>query len=67
MGLALGGVGRGDGVDDGLGLLVPDLLIVFDDVAEVVSPAVVRLPHAHTIVRQVDVAIVAEDCLHTYR
>lgn len=63
VGLALGGVGRGDGVDDGLGLLVTDLLVVVDDVAQVVAAAVVRLAHRHAVVRQVDIAVVAEDCV----
>lgn len=62
VGLALGGVRRRDAVDDGLGLLVADLLVVVHDVAQVVAPAVVGLAHAHRVVRQVDVAVVAEDC-----
>lgn len=62
VGLALGGVGGGDAVDDGLGLLMADLLVVVDDVAQVVAPAVVGLAHAHGVVRQVDIAVVAEDC-----
>lgn len=62
VGLALGGVGGGDGVDDGLGLLVADLLVVIDDVAQVVAARVVRLAHAHRVVREVDIAVVAEDC-----
>lgn len=45
VGLALGGVGRGDGVNDGLGLFVADLLVVVYDVAQVVSAAVVCLAH----------------------
>lgn len=61
MGLALGGVGGGDGVDDGLGLLVADLLVIVDDVAQVVAARVVRLAHAHRVVREVDIAVVAED------
>jgi len=36
-------------------------LVVVDYVAQVVPAAVVRLPHAHRVVRQVDVAVVAED------
>lgn len=63
VGLALGGVGGGDGVDDGLGLLVADLLVVVDDVAQVVATRVVRLAHAHRVVREVDIAVVAEDCV----
>lgn len=51
MGLALGGVGGSDGVDDGLGLLVTDLLVVVDDVAQVVAAAVVGFAHAHRVVR----------------
>lgn len=101
MGLAFGGVGRGDGVDDGLGLFVADFcgragvfsmlvggvavvvvvggsvvvvaweeaagwrgrltLVVVDDIAEVVAAGVVGLPHAHRVVREVDIAIVAKD------
>lgn len=63
VGLAFGGVGGGDGVDDGLGFLVADLLVVVDDVADVVAACVVGFAHAHGVVRQVDVAVVAEDCL----
>lgn len=57
--LAFGGVGRGDGVDDALGLLVTDLLVVFDDVAQVVTTAVVSLAHAHRVVGEVDIAVIA--------
>ncbi len=62
VGLAFGGVGRRDAVNNRLGLLVSDLLVVVDDVAQVVSAAVVRLAHAHRVVRQVHIAVVAEDC-----
>lgn len=41
-----------------------NLLVVFDDVAEVIATAVVCLPHAHAIVREVDVAVVAEKLRH---
>ncbi len=41
-----------------------DGLVVVDDVAEVVAPAVVGLAHAHGVVRQVDVAVVAEELGH---
>lgn len=40
---------------------MPDLLVVVDDVAQVVSAAVVSLAHAHRVVREVHVAVVAED------
>ena len=43
---------------------MPDLLVVFHDVAEVVAPAVVGFAHAHRIVREVDVAVVAEEFGH---
>ena len=43
---------------------MPDLLVVVDDVAQVVAAAVVCFPHAHTIVREVDVAVVAEELGH---
>lgn len=87
VGLALGGVRVGDGVDDGLGLFVADFcgrgdvststgswrtracpqyrrkgqltLVVVDDVADVVSAAVVSLAHAHRVVRKVHIAVVA--------
>lgn len=61
VGLALGGVRRGDGVDDGLGFFVANLLVVVDDVAQVVAAAVVGLAHAHAVVREVDIAVVAKD------
>jgi hypothetical protein len=64
VGLALGGVGGGDGVDDGLGLFVADLLVIVDDVSQVVSAAVVGLAHAHGVVREVDIAVVAEEFGH---
>jgi hypothetical protein len=35
--------------------------IVGHHVADVISPAVVRLAHAHRVVREVDVAVVAEN------
>ena len=37
-------------------------LVVVDNIAEVVAARVVRLSHAHAIVREVDIAIVAKDC-----
>lgn len=80
MGLAFGGVGVGDGVDDGLGLFVTDFceerlakngdsagnrerltLVVINNVAEMVATAVVGLAHAHGVVREVDIAIIAKD------
>lgn len=64
MCLAFGGVGGGDGVDYGLGFFVADLLVVVDYVAEMVAAAVVRLPHAHGVVREVDIAVVAEEFGH---
>lgn len=36
-------------------------LVVVDDIAEVVAAGVVGLPHAHGVVREVDIAIVAKD------
>jgi hypothetical protein len=51
VGLALGGVGGGDGVDDGLGLFVADLLVVVDYIAEVVAAGVVRFADGHGVVR----------------
>ena len=37
-------------------------LVVVDDITKVVTSAVVCLAHTHRVVRQVDIAIVAEDC-----
>lgn len=37
-------------------------LVVVHHVAQVVAAAVVGFAHAHAVVRQVDVAVVAEDC-----
>lgn len=34
-------------------------LVVFYDVSQVVSAAVVRLSHAHGVVREVDIAVIA--------
>jgi hypothetical protein len=36
-------------------------LVVVDNVAQVVAAAVVGFAHAHRVVREVDVAVVAED------
>lgn len=61
MGLTLGSIRRGDGIDNGLCLLVTDLLVVVDNIADVVATCVVSLAHAHRVVCQVDIAIVAKD------
>lgn len=47
----LGVIAVGDAVDNALGLLVPNLLVVVDDVAEVVAAGVVGFAHAHAVVR----------------
>ena len=62
--LPLGVIAVGDAVDDALRLLVPDLLVVLDDIAEVVAAGVVGFAHAHAVVREVDVAVVAEEFRH---
>lgn len=41
-----------------------DLLVVVDDVSEVVPSAVVCFPDAHGVVREVDIAVVAEKFRH---
>lgn len=61
MGLAFSGVRGSDGVDDGLRFLVADLLVVVNDVAEMVSATVVCLAHAHAIMREIDIAVIAKD------
>jgi hypothetical protein len=58
------GVGRGDGVYDTLRLLVPDLLVVIDDISQVISTAVVSFSHRHGIVCQIDITVVAEELRH---
>ena len=44
-----------------------NLLVVVDDVAQVVAAGVVRLAHAHRVVREVDIAVVAEELGHGRR
>ena len=39
-------------------------LVVLDDVAQVVAAAVVGLAHAHRVVGEVDIAVVAEELRH---
>lgn len=41
-----------------------DLLVVVDDIAQVVAAGVVRLAHAHGVVGEVDIAVVAEELRH---
>lgn len=41
-----------------------DLLVVVDDVAQVVATRVMRLAHAHGVVGEVDIAVVAEELRH---
>lgn len=62
--LALCGVGGGNGVDDGLGLFLADLLVVVHHVSQVVSTGVMRLAYAHRVVCQVDITVVAEEFGH---
>jgi hypothetical protein len=62
--LALGVVGVGYAVDDLLCLVARYLLVVGLYVAEVVAPVVVRFAHAHAVVREVHIAVVAEELRH---
>ena len=41
-----------------------DLLVIVDDVAQVVATRVMRLAHAHGVVGEVDIAVVAEELRH---
>jgi hypothetical protein len=41
-----------------------NLLVVVDDVAQVVATRVMRLAHAHGVVSEVDIAVVAEELWH---
>jgi hypothetical protein len=43
---------------------VADLLVVVDDIAKMITTAVVRFTHTHGIVSEVDIAIVAEEFRH---
>jgi hypothetical protein len=42
-----------------------DLLVILDNIADVIAPVVVSLPHAHGVMREVNVAVVAEECTYT--
>ena len=57
-------VGVCNTVDDLLCLVAGYLLVVGLDVSEMVATVVVRLAHAHTVVRKVDIAVVAEELGH---
>jgi hypothetical protein len=61
VGLAFGCVRRSNAIDDGLGFLVSNLLIIVDDVTQVIATAVMRLAHTHRVMCQVHIAIIAED------
>ena len=41
-----------------------NLLVVVDYIAQVVAARVMRLAHAHRVVGQVDIAVVAEEFRH---
>ena len=43
---------------------MPNLLVVFDDVAEMVAAAVVGFADGHAVVGKVDVAVIAEELGH---
>jgi hypothetical protein len=64
MRLALGGVGRGNGVYDRLRLFMTNLLVVIDDISQVVPAAVVSLADAHGVVCKVHIAVVAKKLGH---
>lgn len=57
-------VGIRDAVDDLLCLVARDLFVVGLDVAKVVASVVMRLAHTHTVVCEVDIAVVAEELGH---
>ena len=41
-----------------------DLLVVVDDIAQMVTAGVVCFAHAHGVVSEVDIAVVAEELRH---
>lgn len=53
-----------DAVNDLLCLVARYLLVVGLDVAQVIATAVVRFAYAHTVVREVDIAVVAKELRH---
>ena len=57
-----GGVSLWEGIWEGNWIKERRTLVVVDDVAQVVAAAVVGFAHAHGVVGEVDVAVVAEDC-----
>lgn len=62
--LALGVVRICYAVDDLLCLVAADLFVVGLDVAQVVATVVVSFAHAHTVVREIYIAVVAEELWH---
>ena len=54
----------GNAVDNLLCLIARYLLVIGLDVAQVVAAVIVRFSHAHRVVREVDIAIVAEELWH---
>lgn len=49
------------------GYILPHTLVVVEHVPQVVPAAVVRLSHAHRVVCEVDIAVVAEELWHRVR
>jgi len=64
VGLAFCVVCVGNTIDDLLCLVARYLLVVGLHVAEMVAAIVVRFPHAHAVVGEVDIAVVAEELRH---
>jgi len=62
--LSFGVVGIGNTINDLLCLVAGYLLVVGLNVAEVVATIVVGLAHTHTIVGEVDIAVIAEKFGH---
>ena len=65
--LALGVVRISDTVNDQLRLLARDLFVVGLNIAQVIATGIVSLAHAHGVVGEVDIAVVAEEFWHLER
>lgn len=64
IGLSFRSIGIRDRINNGLCLFVSNLLVVFCDVSQVVATSVMRLSNRHGVMREVDIAIIAEEFRH---
>lgn len=62
--LPLGGVRGRYGIDNRLCLFLSNLLIILQHVPQMIPTRIVCLTHAHRVMREVDIAVVAEEFWH---